>query len=156
MTNHVHTIMQSSNGNLSDLVRDFKKFTSKQILYTIQANSIESRKDWLQMIFKYYAKFNRRAEEVQFWTHHNHAVELTSNEMNSTRLNYIHQNPVSHGFIKKCAAWKYSSYNAILNDKSSRVDKESVLNWFDNVGNFIACHNEKTIKNYALKMELEY
>src|SRR5210317_1491458 len=99
MTNHVHTIMQSSNGNLSDLVRDFKKFTSKQILYTIQANSRESRKDWLQMIFKYYAKFNRRAEEVQFWTHHNHAVELTSNEMNSTRLNYIHQNPVKAGWV---------------------------------------------------------
>ena len=32
MTNHVHMIVQSKDGKLSDLMRDFKKFTSKTIL----------------------------------------------------------------------------------------------------------------------------
>jgi hypothetical protein len=46
------------------------------------------------MIFKYHAKFNKRVEKFQFWTHENHAVELTSNEMIESIVNYIHQNPV--------------------------------------------------------------
>ena len=32
MSNHIHTIIQSKNGKLSDLVKDFKKFTAKTIL----------------------------------------------------------------------------------------------------------------------------
>ncbi len=31
MTNHMHVVMQSKNDDLSGLVRDFKKFTSKRI-----------------------------------------------------------------------------------------------------------------------------
>ncbi|WP_312767230.1 transposase [Epilithonimonas sp.] len=29
MSNHIHLIVQSKDGNLSELIRDFKKFTSK-------------------------------------------------------------------------------------------------------------------------------
>ena len=32
MSNHIHLIIQSKESKLSDLVRDFKKFTSKNIL----------------------------------------------------------------------------------------------------------------------------
>jgi hypothetical protein len=35
MTNHVHLIAAAQNGNLSDLVRDFKKYTAYKILETI-------------------------------------------------------------------------------------------------------------------------
>lgn len=33
MTNHVHAIIQSDTDDLSGLVRDFKKYTSKRILH---------------------------------------------------------------------------------------------------------------------------
>ena len=42
MTNHVHCIL-STEGNLSDIIRDFKRHTSMQILKTIEAEN-ESRK----------------------------------------------------------------------------------------------------------------
>jgi REP element-mobilizing transposase RayT len=32
MTNHLYLIVSAKNENLSDVLRDFKKFTSKQIL----------------------------------------------------------------------------------------------------------------------------
>ena len=32
MSNHIHLIIQSTDGILSDLIRDFKKFTAKTIL----------------------------------------------------------------------------------------------------------------------------
>jgi REP element-mobilizing transposase RayT len=56
MTNHIHCIWQAKNSNLSDIVRDFKKFTSSQIVKMTQSN-IESRSEWLKIIFEYHAKF---------------------------------------------------------------------------------------------------
>ena len=108
MSNHVHCIVSAEN-NLSDVVRDFKKFTSKEILKLVNENTQESRKEWLLMIFKYHAKFNKRVEKFQFWTHENHAVELTSNEMIESRINYIHQNPVKAGYVEQEHEFIYSS-----------------------------------------------
>ena len=108
MSNHVHCIVSAEN-NLSDVIRDFKKFTSKEILKLVNENTQESRKEWLFMIFKYHAKFNKRVEKFQFWTHENHAVELTSNEMIESRINYIHQNPVRAGYVEQEHEFIYSS-----------------------------------------------
>lgn len=114
MTNHVHAIMRSKNGKLSDTIRDFKKFTSKKILNQVSSNRKESRKEWLEMIFKYHAKFNKRAGDVQFWTaaadrHENHAVELSSNQMIDSRFEYIHDNPVRAGWVERQEDYIYSS-----------------------------------------------
>ncbi len=108
MSNHIHCIV-SANNNLSDVVRDFKKFTSKEILKLVNENTQESRKEWLLMIFKYHAKFNKRVEKFQFWTHENYAVELTSIEMIESRVNYIHQNPVRAGYVAQEHEYIYSS-----------------------------------------------
>jgi REP element-mobilizing transposase RayT len=51
MSNHIHLIIQSSDGKLSDLLRDFKKFTSKTILEKIQSEP-ESRREWMLERFK--------------------------------------------------------------------------------------------------------
>ena len=47
MSNHIHLIISTANGNLSDILRDFKKFTSKQIITAIENNKLESRKNWI-------------------------------------------------------------------------------------------------------------
>ena len=109
MTNHVHTIMQSKVGDLSGLVRDFKKFTSKRILKEVRESKTESRREWLEMIFKYHAKYNKRTDGIQLWTHKNHAVELSSNDMIDSRLTYIHENPVRAGWVDKEEEYLYSS-----------------------------------------------
>jgi REP element-mobilizing transposase RayT len=53
MSNHVHCSLSSEN-NLSDIVRDFNKHTSKAILKSIEGQP-ESRREWLLMIFEYHA-----------------------------------------------------------------------------------------------------
>ena len=109
MTNHVHVVMQSSNGNLSGHLRDFKKFTSKQILHDVNTNKEESRKEWLNLVFKYHAKYNKRTNGIQLWTHENHAVELSNNKMIDSRIDYIHENPVKAGWVEKPEDYLYSS-----------------------------------------------
>ena len=81
---------------------------------------MESRKDWLKMIFQYHAKFNKRVGERQFWTHENHAVELSTNEMIESRLNYIHNNPVNAGWVELpehylyCSARNYADMDYLM------------------------------------------
>ena len=96
MSNHVHKIVRSKNGSLSNTIRDFKRHTSKKILECIKDQS-ESRRDWLLMIFRYAAKKHKRNNEFQFWTHENHAIELDNNVMIDQCIDYIHMNPVKAG-----------------------------------------------------------
>ena len=60
MSNHVHLIASARNENLSDILRDFKKFTSKQIVAAIEKNEHESRKDWMLKIFNEQGQRNNR------------------------------------------------------------------------------------------------
>lgn len=51
MSNHIHLLCKSSNGFiLSDVMRDFKKFTSKKIIQTIMEEP-ESRREWMLEYF---------------------------------------------------------------------------------------------------------
>ena len=52
MNNHVHLIASAKQGHkLTDILRDFKKHTSKTILKEIENNPKESRKRWMLWIF---------------------------------------------------------------------------------------------------------
>ncbi len=50
MPSHIHLII-SSKENLSDIMRDFKKYTARKIVSTIQAIN-ESRREWLLRAFQ--------------------------------------------------------------------------------------------------------
>lgn len=108
MSNHIHLIIKSENGTLPDTIRDMKKFTANEILHLIE-NGTESRKKWLLSEMAFAARKHKRNSKYQFWTHDNHAVELSSNEMIDQRLNYIHQNPVRAGIVEKEEDFLYSS-----------------------------------------------
>jgi REP element-mobilizing transposase RayT len=111
MTNHLHLVVQQKDGKLSDWVRDFKKFTSKKLGIIIMDNPHESsrKQEWLKIIFAYHAKFNKRAGDMQFWTHENHGIELYRTEMIESRINYIHENPVRAGIVEKPEDYTCSS-----------------------------------------------
>ena len=42
-------------------------------------------------------------------THENHAVELSSNEIMDSKLNYIHENPIRAGWVERGEDYLYSS-----------------------------------------------
>jgi REP element-mobilizing transposase RayT len=67
MSNHLHLIVSAKDSNLSDILRDFKKFTSKQIITAIENNPGESRKEWMLNIFRQQGSKNSRNSEYQFW-----------------------------------------------------------------------------------------
>ena len=74
----------------------------------ILENPQESRREWLQMIFEYHAKFNKRASDLQFWTHENHAIELYRSEMIESRMRNINDNSVRAGIVENPEGYLYS------------------------------------------------
>lgn len=87
MTNHCHFIIRARNENLSDIIRDFKKFTAKNIYKAIETNPQESRKNWLLQILSY-------EDKIWFWEEGYHGEEVYSQEFFDSKVSYIHQNPV--------------------------------------------------------------
>jgi putative transposase len=109
MTNHVHLIISSDTNQLENIVRDLKKYTSKQIIKAIQENNSESRKEWMLNIFSFAGKSNNNNKDYQFWKQDYHPVELNNAEKIKQRLDYLHENPVRSGLVWEPWHYKYSS-----------------------------------------------
>ena len=109
MSNHVHLIARAKEGfELSNILRDFKKHTSKQIIKLIQEEP-ESRKEWLLQVMSEHGKNNDKNKTYQLWRNDNHPIELHSNEVIKQKLDYIHNNPVEAGIVEKQEDYLYSS-----------------------------------------------
>lgn len=109
MPSHVHLLFRSANGRPSELIRDFKGFTSRSLLKTIEENPKESRKEWMLGLFERAGNQNSNVKKKQFWQQHNKPIEIWSAHVFQQKLNYIHQNPVKSGFVTEAVGWKYSS-----------------------------------------------
>ena len=114
MSNHVHLIIQSKDSKLSDLIRDFKKFTAKTILDKIQTEP-DSRREWMLERFKIATASHSRNKNYQFWQYGNHAEEIYSEKFMWSKLNYIHLNPIRAGIVAKTSEYVYSSASNYIN-----------------------------------------
>lgn len=110
MTSHVHMIIGTNGAmKLEDIIRDLKSFTSRHIRKEIENNSVESRREWFMNAMTTAGLNKSNNKDFQFWMQHNHPIEMNTNEMVDSRLDYIHQNPVKAGFVYEARDWKYSS-----------------------------------------------
>jgi putative transposase len=117
MTNHLHLIVSAQGAlGLSEVLRDFKKFTANQVLQAIQTGG-ESRKEWLLHRFAYRGNTNAGKREFQFWQQDNHPIELYSVPVIMQKLGYIHQNPVRSDIVAEAEHYIYSSASNYLNGK---------------------------------------
>lgn len=107
MSNHIHLLAQSETGDLSGFIRDFKNHTSKKFLEIIN-EGVESRKDWMNIVFKFHGNFKQK-QINQIWTHENHAELIYSQKFIEQKLNYIHYNPVRAGIVSNPEDYLYSS-----------------------------------------------
>jgi REP element-mobilizing transposase RayT len=108
MSNHIHLMVQSKTGNLSNTIRDFKSYTSKVIIDNIEIGN-ESRKEWMLSLFKHKSMEHARNRKYQFWTHENHAEHIFTDKFVRQKLEYIHMNPVRAGIVRKPEDYIYSS-----------------------------------------------
>jgi REP element-mobilizing transposase RayT len=117
MSNHLHLIARAKEDvKLSDIIRDFKAHTHRQMIKIIESDK-ESRRLWMLHQLKYYASRHSRNEKNQIWVHNNHPEELLSTEMGLIKLNYIHENPVRAGYVLQPEHYIYSSASNYICNK---------------------------------------
>ena len=111
MSNHLHMIAAAGNEKettLSDILRDFKKFTSKQIIKNIQQEP-ESRRDWMLDRFEFAGRNDNKIKNYKFWQEGNEPKPIYNNEFFLQKLVYIHQNPVKELIVSRQEEYIFSS-----------------------------------------------
>lgn len=116
MPSHLHLMCRADDDTpLSDIVRDFKKFTSKKIIENIMEGP-ESRREWLLEMFSKACEHLVRDQKYKVWQDGYHAEILETSKFVYQKLNYIHNNPVVDKIVQYPEEYLFSSarnYGAI-------------------------------------------
>jgi putative transposase len=96
-------------------------------------------------LFNAYAQaFNKRYERKGSLFVRPFRRKLVENEKYFRQLIfYIHYNPVHHGFTDSMIDYPWSSYKAIISIQPTKLSRNRVIGYFDDVGNYIAFHKQK-------------
>jgi REP element-mobilizing transposase RayT len=109
MSSHIHLLCKGTNGFvLSDIIRDFKKFTSKKIIQTIKEEP-ESRREWMLDYFKKSCEHLKREQQHKVWQNGYHAEIVVTNWFIKQKVNYIHNNPVKDKIVALPEDYYFSS-----------------------------------------------
>ncbi len=98
--NHYHLLLKATEHarNLSKIIGNIHRFTS---LTMNKQNNSQGRKIW-----------------YQYWD-----TVITSQKSLYARFNYIHYNPVKHGFVEKSEEYKFCSFKHFYESDKIQVDK---------------------------------
>lgn len=91
-----------------------KKYTAKKIYAAIQANEKESRKEWLSLILQ-------REGHIWFWEEGHHGIAIYNEIFFLSKLEYIHQNPLSEGFVESPEHYVNSSVGDYTAERKGRL-----------------------------------
>lgn len=118
MTNHLHMIV-GTNGEyeIADILRDFKKYTNKNIVKAILDHQQESRRDWLLDRCLFRGANDRKTTNFKFWQDGNYVETIVSYDFYREKLDYIHMNPVRQEIVDKPEYYLYSSARNYCGEK---------------------------------------
>jgi REP element-mobilizing transposase RayT len=126
MSNHLHLVCRAIEpARISNIIRDFKKFTAKTILEKIKTEP-ESRRDWMLYRFEFAGKFDNRISKYRFWQDTNHAIQLDNTTLIEQKMNYIHDNPVREMIVGRQEDYLYSSARDYTGEKGL-VNVQTIL-----------------------------
>jgi putative transposase len=134
LPNHYHLLLRVNEGiERGEFSHQFKRFI---LSYTNLINKRESRSGNLfSSVFK--------------------RLRVTEDDYFRRLIFYIHYNPQNHKIIERFQDYKYSSYQALISDAPTLMNRQEVLLWFENRQNFIDYHsimkNEKIIKHLIIE-----
>jgi REP element-mobilizing transposase RayT len=143
MPNHFHFLIKVKP---IQLLQQLPKFSGSTHKFVMQKLS-----NFLNAYAKAYnIKYQRKGALFLDYTRR---VAVKEDSYFTTLINYIHQNPVHHGYCKSLDEWKYSSYQAHISEKATKLQREHVLNWFGGKAGFERFHKENLA---ALQDDLEF
>jgi REP element-mobilizing transposase RayT len=121
MPTHVHTILTARNDDLSEIIRDFKRFTAGSIEKQSELDGNRLQK-W---VFANAVKDSRARSKV--WQDEFHPEVIHSKEFFQQKANYIHANPMRKGLVEDVTYYQYSSATAFERGEMGLLD----IDWLD-------------------------
>lgn len=109
MPNHFHLICSQMEGKLTDVIRDMKTFTSKELARKLEA---DGRMLWLAAM----KRAGSGPNGVKLWQDEYHPEQILSEPFFTQKANYIHDNPCRAGYVVDPSDWKYSSASLYYRD----------------------------------------
>lgn len=110
MSNHLHAIISATETpSVADIMRDFKKFTSKRILTELETDQQESRRKWMLERFCLAGNNNKKIKNACLWQNGYYPELLCTGDFYRQKLNYIHMNPVRQEIVCRPEEYLYSS-----------------------------------------------
>lgn len=82
-------------------------------------------------------------------------IKVTEESYFSALIAYIHRNPERHKLVNNFRGYEHSSYKAFVESRSTKIDRQEVLDWFGGKESFVLFHNEEDIKNISSELLLE-
>ena len=134
MPNHFHLFVQiKSESELIKILRTnpgTKTVSNKTISYRF-SHFFNGYAQWYNKIYKRQGSLFRSGFKRKLVEDKEYFVDL---------VHYIHSNPVNAGIAKNIQQWEFSSYNLILSESTTFINKSSVIEHFVDIDNFIQVH----------------
>jgi REP element-mobilizing transposase RayT len=110
MSNHVHMII-SAEGNWKpqDSLGSIKQFTAKQIVKDLKVQYGTGDHNWMLRLIKENGSKKSNVSEYSVWIHENHPKVIETHYNFKIKSNYIHNNPVKAGVVRRPEDYVYSS-----------------------------------------------
>ena len=125
MPSHLHMICSTIDRPLENIFRDFKQFTSKQVIDELDT-AFESRRHWILQLFADVATGQKRIANYKVWQDGNHPIQLTKSKFTREKMDYIHNNPVAEGIVEEPEHYLYSSARNYYSNRKGILDIEFV------------------------------
>lgn len=103
MDNHFHSVVAGP--QLANTIANLKKFTARAILGQLEREG----REWLLNQLRYFFAAHKQKSVHQVWQEGVHPQAMKSDRMMLQKLGYLHNNPVTRGFVASPEHWRYSS-----------------------------------------------
>lgn len=132
MPNHFHFLIQIKSEKQLKAHSDFSKFSTLENLISKQFSNFFS---------SYAQAYNKQhGRKGSLFIKKFKRKKITDEKYLHKIVHYIHYNPVEAKLCSSPNQWKFSSYKTIISDKPTLIKRKDVINWFEDLENFIYCH----------------
>lgn len=160
MPNHFHLLINVRSAQKLLAHYQFLKKEKKQNPKVIDESGLFNYHKFVMLQFQHFLNgyaqaYNKRYQRKGgLFLEHIKLKQVENEAYYSKLVHYIHYNPVNHGFCKKASDWTFSSYHVFLSQKTSKIDKQKVLDWFGGKRGFLDFYNDKPER--SPEMDFEY
>ena len=104
-------------------IENKKKYTANKIIEQLASDN----KNWLLNQLAFYKRRHKKQSQYQVWQEGTHPELITNSKMLFQKIEYIHYNPVSRGYVDHPEHWCYSSARNYLCDDHSIIEVDCSL-----------------------------